>query len=73
VRGGFALGAVWLLILPLCGCAKPQQLGGLGALNPNGLEGRMALAGRVNNGAANRVKTLDSRDCRRLRLTRGCP
>ena len=36
-----------LLLLLLFGCAKPAQLGGLGVFNPNGLEGRMALASRV--------------------------
>lgn len=39
--------ALGLFTLALFGCAKPAQLGGLGVFNPNGLEGRMALAGRV--------------------------
>lgn len=40
------------LLLGLLGCSKPAQLGGLGVFNPRGLEGRLALADRVNGSAA---------------------
>lgn len=41
----------WLLPLALAGCAAPAQRGGLGVFNPNGFEGRMALASRANGHA----------------------
>lgn len=49
--------ARWLLLLVLAaaptGCGKPVQSGGLGVFNPNGFEGRVALAGKL---ADNRVE-----------------
>jgi len=36
----------------VAGCAKPAQLGGLGVFNPNGFEGRMALASEYRDNQA---------------------
>ncbi len=47
MNGGRVPLALGLLLRALTGCAEPAQLGGLGVFNPNGLEGRMALASRV--------------------------
>lgn len=55
----------WLV----CGCAEPAQLGGLGVLNPNGLAGRMALAGRVNGAAAEADSRPESTEHRSARFT----
>jgi len=40
----------------VAGCAKPAQLGGLGVFNPNGFEGRMALASEYRE---SRTKSLE--------------
>jgi hypothetical protein len=48
MRGGVANLMVWILLLVAVSCAKPAQSGGLGVFNPRGLEGRLALANRVN-------------------------
>jgi hypothetical protein len=41
-------GTVW-------GCAEPLQSGGLGVINPNGLDGRLALVNRVRGSTAART------------------
>lgn len=48
----------WVLgfvVAGTCGCEPPVQRGGLGVLNPRGLEGRVALAGQYTRGSTARV------------------
>ncbi|MGE5786795.1 MAG: hypothetical protein ACM3ZE_19535 [Myxococcales bacterium] len=66
MRVHFALLCVLWLV---GGCAEPAQLGGLGVFNPNGLAGRMTLAGRVNGAAVEGNSRAESTEHRSARST----
>jgi hypothetical protein len=43
------------------GCVEPMQLGGLGVFNPNGVNGRMQLASRVNGAEGETARESEQR------------